>query len=286
MASYRFCRSDDVPLLVQAYNECFRPPGGTEPIDRDDFKWWIRALELWTSSCMVATEGSQLIGVLLAAKRETENCILAVGVHPDFRHLGHGRHMVTSLSQKLAILGPPRILAEIPAKHERFRAFLAHCQYTEGVTLTDYVLEPPFAASTIPLGMMAEIGLDELSAAGFPDRSVQACWGRQTRSIARRQEYFSSIRVRAVAGVDRFEAAVVADERDPGTRRILAIHHADEERSVRLAGGLLGHYAAEADTPVLWERVHESECAVAQASGWGLTPAAATVRLETTALPA
>ena len=35
MASYRFCRSDDVPLLVQAYNECFRPPDGADPVDRE-----------------------------------------------------------------------------------------------------------------------------------------------------------------------------------------------------------------------------------------------------------
>ena len=68
MASYRFCRSDDIPLLVDAYNACFRPPGKVDPIDRDRFKWWIRVLELWTSSCMVATEGGQLIGVVLAAK--------------------------------------------------------------------------------------------------------------------------------------------------------------------------------------------------------------------------
>jgi hypothetical protein len=286
MASYRFCRSDDVPLLVQAYNECFCPPGGADPIDRDDFKWWIRALELWTSSCMVATEGSQLIGVLVAAKRETESCLLAMGVHPDFRHLGHGRHMVTSLSQKLAILGPPRILAEIPAEHERFRTFLAHCNYTQRETLTDYVLEPPFAASTIPVGMVAEIGLDELTAAGFPDRSALACWGHQTRSIERRQEYFSSVRVLALAGVDRFEAAVVADERDPTTRKILAIHHADHEQAARLAGGLVGRYASQADTPVRWARIDESECTVERATGWGFTPAGATVRFETTALPA
>lgn len=286
MASYRFCRSDDVPLLIRAYNECFRPPGGTEPIDRDRFKWWVRALELWTSSCMVATEGPQLIGVLLAAKRETENCLLAVGVHPDFRHKGHGRHLVTSLSQKLAILGPPRILAEVPAGHERFRTFLEHCDYVEGEALTDYALEPPFAASTIPVEMIAEIGLDELAGAGFPDHAADFPWGRQPRSIARRQEYFASVRVLALAGVDRFEAAIVVDESDRTARRILAIHYANEDQGSTLVGGLLRHYALQADTPLVWERVHESECVLRRATGWGLRPAAATLRFETTALPA
>jgi len=286
MASYRFCRSDDVPLLVQAYNECFRPPGGAEPLARDRFKWWIRALELWTSSCLVATEGSQLIGVLLAAKRETENCVLAVGVHPDFRHRGHGRHIVTSLAQKLAILGPPRILAEVPADNERFRTFLGHCDYTERETLIDYALEPPFAASTVPSGMIAEIGLDELAAAGFPDRATELPWGRQPRSIARRQEYFASVRVLALAGVDRFEAALVVDELDPATRRILAIRFADSDRGPAWAGGLLRHYASLATTRVVWARVHESECAAKRAAGWGLLSGTKTIRFETKAVPA
>ncbi|MEE8412832.1 MAG: GNAT family N-acetyltransferase [Acidobacteriota bacterium] len=283
MASYRFCRSDDVPLLMQAYNECFRPPGGAAPVDRNRFKWWIRALELWTSSCLVATEGSRLIGVLLAAKRETESCVLAVGVHPDFRHHGHGRHIVTSLGQKLAILGPRRMLAEVPADNERFRVFLGHCDYTERKTSTDYALEPPFAASTVPPEMIAEIGLDELAAAGFPDGTADLPWGRQLRSIARRQEYFDSVRVFALAGVDRFEAALVVDEFDPATRRILAIRYADEERGPALAGGLLRHYASLATTPVVWERVHESECTADRAAGWGFLPGATTLHLETTA---
>ena len=286
MASYRFCRSDDVPLLVQAYNECFHPPGGAEAVDRERFKWWIRVLELWTSSCMVATEGSQLVGVLLAAKRETENCVLAVGVHPDFRHRGHGRHLVTSLGQKLAILGPPRILAEVPADNERFRTFLGYCDYTEGETLTDYTLEPPFAASTVPPEVIAEIGLDELATAGFPDRAVDLPWGRRPRSIDRRQEYFASVRALALAGVERFEAALVVDEADPATRRILAIHFVDETRGPALAGGLLRHYASLATTNVVWDRVHESECTAKQAADWGLRPGASTLRFETTAIPA
>ena len=286
MASYRFCRSDDVPLLVQAYNECFRPPGGAAPVDRDGFKWWIRALELWTSSCLVATEGDKLIGVLLAAKRETENCVLAVGVHPDYRHLGHGRHIVTSISQKLAILGPPRIFAEVPAANERFLTFLGHCDYETTERFTDHHLEPPFAASTIPEGLVAEIDLDELGRAGFPANEATLPWGRCERSITRRQEYFASVRVLALAGAERFEAALVVDERDPARRQLLALRHHGEERGAALAAGLLRHYAAQGTTPLSWERVHESECSPEQAASWGFAPGETTVRCETTALPA
>ena len=286
MASYRFCRSDDVPLLVQAYNECYHPPGGAGSVDRNGFKWWIRALELWTSSCMVATEGKQLIGVLLAAKRESESCVLAVGVHPDFRHLGHGRHIVASLSQKLAILGPPRILAEVPAENERFREFLEYCDYRPRLCYTDYTIEPSEAGSTLPAQVIAEIGLDELTAAGFPAAMTDLPWCRQPRSIARRQEYFGSVCVLAFAGADRFEAALVVDEIDPAMRRILAIHHTGDERSIGLAGRLIQHYASTAGTPVVWERVHDNECPETRAADWHLTPGPKTVLLETTAIPA
>ena len=285
MASYRFCRSDDVPLLVQAYNECFRPSWNVEPIDRERFKWWIRVLELWTSSCMVATEGERLIGVLLAAKRETENNLLAVGVHPDFRHLGHGRHMVTSLGQKLAILGPPKICAEVPADDDRFHTFLEHCDYAAGETLTDHVLEPPFAASTVPADMVAEIALDELDAAGFPEREAELPWARTPDSIVRRQEYFGSVRVLALAGVDRFEAALVVDEPDPSTRRVLAVRYAEESRAAALVGGLLRHYASLSDSPIVWEHVHETECTAERANEMGLSPRGAVRRFETTAVP-
>jgi ribosomal protein S18 acetylase RimI-like enzyme len=286
MASYRFCRSDDVTLLVQAYNECFHPPGGVAAIDRDRFKWWIRVLELWTSSCMVATEGSRVIGVLIAAKREAESCLLAVGVHPDFRHFEHGRHMVTSLSQKLAILGPPRILAEVPADNERFCAFLAHCDYDARGTFSDYSMHAPFSASSVPQEMVAEIGLAELAGAGFAQGRGPRPWARAARAIERRQEYFGSVRVFALAGGDRIEAAVVADEFDPAVRRILAIHHGEDDRAVALAGALLRHYAWLAETPVVWERVDERECPAHRAGGWGLTRQAATFVFETIAVPA
>ncbi|NIM01407.1 MAG: GNAT family N-acetyltransferase [Acidobacteria bacterium] len=288
MASYRFCRSDDVPLLVDAYNACFRPPGGAEPIDRERFKWWIRVLELWTSSCMVATEGDRLIGVVLAAKRENagENCVLAVGVHPDFRGLGHGRHMVTSLGQKLAILGPPRILVEVPADNERFRTFLGHCGYEDRESFTDYVLERTTAASAVPAEMVATISLEELAEARFPERGAELPWGRTRDSIARRQEYFESVRAVALAGADRFEAALLVDESTPDKREILAIYYADEDAGPALTGGLLRHYASLADTPLHWERVHESECSAQQAVDWGFRSAANTVRMATTAIPA
>ena len=80
----------------------------------DTFKRSIRDLQVWCSSCMVAFSGSDPIGVLIGAKRPSGTLIHRIAVHPDHRRQGHGRHLLTSLSSKLAILGPPRIVAEVP----------------------------------------------------------------------------------------------------------------------------------------------------------------------------
>ena len=78
------------------------------------FKRSIRDLHVWCSSCMVAFAGSDPIGVLIGAKRPSATLIYRIAVHPDHQRQGHGRHLLTSLSSKLAILGPPRLVAEVP----------------------------------------------------------------------------------------------------------------------------------------------------------------------------
>ncbi len=113
--SYRFCRTDDVSLLVDALNRCWSPYFPDEPaMTPAAFKRSIRDLQVWCSSCMVAFSGSDPIGVLIGAKRPSGTLIHKIAVHPDHRRQGHGRHLLTSLSSKLAILGPPRMVAEVP----------------------------------------------------------------------------------------------------------------------------------------------------------------------------
>ena len=78
------------------------------------FKRSIRDLQVWCSSCMVAFAGADPIGVLIGAKRPSGTLVHRIAVHPDHRRQGHGRHLLASLGSKLAILGPPRIVAEVP----------------------------------------------------------------------------------------------------------------------------------------------------------------------------
>ena len=141
MSAYRFCRSDDIGLLVNALNRCWSPYFPDEPpMTPEAFKRSIRDLQVWCSSCMVAFSGSDPIGVLIGAKRPSGTLVHKIAVHPDHRRQGHGRHLLTSLASKLAILGPPRIVAEVPENLAPACGLFDASGYVEEAVLTDYVL--------------------------------------------------------------------------------------------------------------------------------------------------
>src|SRR3990170_6687085 len=132
MSAYRFCRTDDIGLLVDALNRCWTPYfPGEPPISPAAFKRSIRDLQVWCSSCMVAFSGSDPVGVLIGAKRPSATLIHRIAVHPDHVRQGHGRHLLDSLGSKLAILGPPRIVAEVPEILVPARALFTACAYIQ-----------------------------------------------------------------------------------------------------------------------------------------------------------
>ena len=140
MSAYRFCRTDDIALLVDALNRCWAPYVPGEPaMTPVAFKRLIRDLQVWCSSCMVAFSGSEPIGVLIGAKRASGTLIHTIAVHPDHRRQGHGRHLLASLGSKLAILGPPRLVAEVPETLVPACELFRTSGYAEEALLTDYI---------------------------------------------------------------------------------------------------------------------------------------------------
>src|SRR3954466_13885694 len=149
MAAYRFCRTDDIGLLVDALNRCWAPYFPAEPaMTAAAFKRSIRDLQVWCSSCMVAFSGGDPIGVLIGAKRPSGTLVHTIAVHPDHLRQGHGRHLLASLGSKLAILGPPRIVVEVPETLEPARELFTAAGYVQEAVLTDYVLNVEENSST------------------------------------------------------------------------------------------------------------------------------------------
>lgn len=218
MPSYRFCRPDDIPRLVRAVRECFEvhfpaPPAMTV----ESYRREMKEVDLWPSSCLLAVDEEGPLGVLTATKREHETLITRVGLRPGRQREGHGSHMVTSLSQKLAVLGPPRLAAEVPAEREDLLAFFTACGYREEGRYTTWSRPGDLAPEPVPDGLVFAVTVAELRdhealpETDAPDQDATAreetptvlAWERTRASLEGRAERLSG---RAIASPERLEA--------------------------------------------------------------------------------
>ena len=261
MSSYRFCRTDDVSLLVDALNQCWSPHFPGEPaMTAASFKRSIRDLQVWCSSCMVAFAGSDPIGVLIGAKRPSGTLIHKIAVHPDHLRQGHGRHLLTSLSSKLAILGPPRIFAEVPEALDATRGLFSACGYAQEAVLTDYVLEEPALGErgngARVEGFMIPVTVDDLSANGLlEDANPQFCWERSVETLTAMKDDIAGL---AIASDERIEAYVLYVEHGDGQTEILSLRSLIEDGGARLAQ-LLSQVRAQGMTTFRFPKVHPTE---------------------------
>jgi hypothetical protein len=162
----------------------------------------VRERGLWASSCMVAAEGGEPIAALHACKRPHATRILRLAVHESHRRRGHGRHLLTSLSSKLAILGPPRLVVELPADWTEARAFLEACGYAEEGRLSDWVLDAP-SPRPAPGDPLEPVTVDELAAAGAMTDVPGLAWDREPATILARKDRLAGV---ALASPDGIEA--------------------------------------------------------------------------------
>ncbi len=213
MTAYRFCRTDDIALLVDALNRCWSPYFPDEPsMTPAAFKRSIRDLQVWCSNCMVVFSGSDPIGVLIGAKRPSGTFVHKIAVHPDHRRQGHGRHMLASLGSKLAILGPPRIVAEVPETFAPACELFSASGYVQEGLLTDYVLQREENDPPAAVGMFDDqdgrfvipVTVDDLAANGLlGEAHPQLCWTRSVETLTAMKNDIAGL---AVASDERIEA--------------------------------------------------------------------------------
>ena len=220
MSAYRFCRTDDIGLLVDALNRCWSPyVAGEPPMTPAAFKRSIRDLQVWCSSCMVAFSGPDPIGVLIGAKRASGTLVHRIAVHPDHLREGHGRHLLASLGSKLAILGPPRIVAEVPETLAPACGLFSASGYVQEAQLTDYVLERDEHEVREGSGdhdgrFVIPVTIDDLAANGLlGEYYPQVCWERSVETLTARKDEIAGL---AVASDERIEACILYTRRGAG----------------------------------------------------------------------
>jgi len=254
VSSYRFCRSDDIALLVDALNRCWSPYFPAEPpMTPAAFKQSIRDLQVWCSSCMVAFSGSDPIGVLIGAKRPSATLVHKIAVHPDHRRQGHGRHLLASLSSKLAILGPPRIVAEIPETLAPACALFSASGYAQEALLTDYVLDWRDRGDAARAeGFVIPVTVDDLAANGLLGAAdPQVCWERSVATLTARKDDITGF---AVASDERIEAYILYTNEG----EILSLRSLVDDGGARLTQLLSRLHAAGASS-VMFPKVHPAE---------------------------
>jgi GNAT superfamily N-acetyltransferase len=276
VSSYRFCRTDDIALLVDALNRCWAPYFPDEPpITSTAFKRSIRDLQVWCSSCMVAFSGSDPIGVLIGAKRPSATLVHRIAVHPDHRRQGHGRHLLASLGSKLAILGPPRIVAEVPETLAPACGLFSACGYVEEAVLTDYVVERPALirrqaqddpersrgmsergdAARVD-GFVIPVTVDDLAANGLlGEAHPQTCWERSVQTLTAKKDEIAGL---AVASDERIEADVLYLKHGMEEAEIVSLRSFIEDGGARLRHLLLEVGARGMET-LRFPKVHPAE---------------------------
>ena len=278
MSSYRFCRTDDIGLLVDALNRCWRPHFPAEPeVTPATFKRSIRDLQVWCSSCMVAFARNEPIAVLIGAKRASATLIYRIAVHPDHLRQGHGRHLLQSLSSKLAILGPPRIVAEVPEALGAASALFSAAGYKKVAVLTDYVLpdgDTP-TTGTSQEGLTIPFTVDDLVANGLLENDGRwTCWQRSVETLMARKAEIAGL---AVASDERIEAYVLYVEEE-----ILLLGTRVEDGGARVHR-LLTTLRGGARGTLRMPKVHPDEIPTALLGSLGFQPAG--THLVFTAVP-
>jgi GNAT superfamily N-acetyltransferase len=289
MSAYRFCRTDDVALLVDALNRCWAPYFPDEPpMTPAVFKRSIRDLQVWCSSCMVAFSGSDPIGVLIGAKRPSGTLVHRIAVHPDHRRQGHGRHMLASLGSKLAILGPPRMIAEVPETLAATCGLFSASGYVQEALLTDYVLqdvENDLREGGGMPGFVIPATVDDLAANGLlGDDHPQSCWERSVETLTARKGDITGL---AVASDERIEAYLLYAKRGvQGTEmEMMSLRSFVEDGGARLTQ-LLSQLRARGMGTFRFPKVHPAEISKACLETLGFRAAgvyvlyAATARAE------
>jgi GNAT superfamily N-acetyltransferase len=254
-------------LLADALNRCWAPYFPDEPLmTLAAFKRSIRDLQVWCSSCMVAFAGADPIGILIGAKRPSGTLIHKIAVHPDHRRQGHGRHLLTSLSSKLAILGPPRIVAEVPETLAPACGLFAASGYLQEAVLTDYVFEgESFGAGETIEGLVIPVTVDDLAANGLLEGSPQTPWERSTETLIARKDELVGL---AFASDERIEAYILYMKGG----EIVSLRSFVEDGGARV-GHLLGRFRAQARTALTFSKAHPNEISSETLSTLGFRPA-------------
>ena len=282
MPAYRFCRPDDIPKLVRAVNECYNVHfADAEPFTVEQFRTEMKELGVWPSNSLAVMAGEDPIAVLIGTKREHEVLVLRLGVRPDHLRQGHGGHVLTSLSQKLAVLGPPRLVAEVPLDLPGVADFFAAVGYEKEATYVDWVRRtgevepvPEELVMTVPAADLLEEELLEVRG--------DVAWERSRETLANSTDSLEGL---AIATPESLEACLLLRS-GSGHVDVSAAGVRDPGREELFLSLLLRAVAGRCEVPVRLPKLAEGEFPDSVLEALGFERGRRCARYATSATPA
>jgi GNAT superfamily N-acetyltransferase len=183
MPSYRFCRPDDLTLIIRAINACYLMHYPDEPaMTAERLKEQMTLFDVRPGNCMVALERQQPVGVVVSTRRDSGVWIQALGCQPAFQRRGIASQLVEALLRKIAIQRAPLVTVDVPSTNTPALRFFEAADFTvrgRYVSYQGFVTEmigiPDRIEAVPPLDLLAYYA---------PFHTTPACWERNAASLA------------------------------------------------------------------------------------------------------
>lgn len=183
MPSYRFCRPDDLALIVRAINQCCRIHETEAPeMTEERLKAHMTLFAVRPGNCMVALERQQPVAAIISTRREAGAWIQTLGCQPEFQRRGIASQLVEALVRKIAIQRTEDITVDVPEDNDAALHFFQAVGFEERGRFVTLQGEPKVASD--PSGEVVRAPAAELLESYEAFHTVPACWERSADSLA------------------------------------------------------------------------------------------------------
>jgi GNAT superfamily N-acetyltransferase len=265
MPSYRFCRPDDLTLIIRAINACYLMHYPDEAaMTEERLKEHMTLFHVRPGNCMVALERQQPVGVVVSTKRDYGVWIQALGCQPAFQRRGIATQLLEALVRKIAIQHAPLVTVDIPTTNTPALRFFEAMHFTVRGRYVSYqgsLMETP----GIP-GSIEAVPPPDLLTYYAPFHTTPACWERNAESLA---GYGTLPQGYAYYAQGTVQGYLI--HRDT---TILDLALAPQTGAQQVSAALLGRMCAAGWTHATLAKVPEDEPIVSVLTRLGFTPTA------------
>ena len=183
MPSYRFCRPDDLELIVQAINKCCRiHETDTPEMTEELLKTHMTLFAVRPGNCMVALERQQPVAAVISTRREGEAWIQTLGCQPAYQRRGLASQLIEALVRKIAIQRTEDIAVDVPEDNEAALQFFHSVGFEERGHLVTLEGQPmgPVGSS----GDAVQVPTADLLREYQSFHALPRCWERSVDSLA------------------------------------------------------------------------------------------------------